>query len=200
MTAVRLLVWLGGGALFAGMVLAIRPVDQPELIKHRAVIYFTLLFVALSIGVLVWQIRPESRIGLLLTALALTNALTQGKWIFWNQAAPVTVAFAVSALAAPLIAHLTLSYPTGRLATRLDRYLVGAAYAYAAVYGLTLLLFFDPRLRTWQCVYATYCALPVTHVASYDTKGATNVLDWLLFPLALAFLALLARKLMRASP
>src|SRR6516165_5741160 len=132
MTAVRLLVWLGGGALYAGMVLALGPVDQPQLIKHRAVVYFTLAFVALSIGVLVWQIRPESRIGLLLTALPLASALTQGKWIFWNHAVPVTFALAANGFAAPLIAHLTLSYPTGRLATRLDRYLVRAAYAYAA--------------------------------------------------------------------
>jgi signal transduction histidine kinase len=200
MKTVRLLVWLGGGALCAGMVLALGPVDQPEIIKHRAVIYFTLAFVALSIGVLVWQFRPESRIGLLLTAFALAAVFTEGKWIFWNQALPVTVALAATGFAAPLIAHVTLSYPTGRLVTRPERYLVGAAYVYAALYGLTLLLFFDPRLRTWQCVYATHCALPVTHVASYDTTTATNVLDWLLVPLALVFLALLGRKLVRASP
>jgi len=200
MTAVRLLVWLGGGALCAGMVLALGPVDQPELVKHRAVIYFTLTFVALSVGVLVWQIRPGNRIGLLLTALPLAAVLTQGHWIFWNQTLPVTVAAAATALGGPLIAHLTLSYPTGRLATRPDRYLVGGAYAYAALYGLTLLLFFDPRLRSWQCVYATHCALPITHVASYDTARVTNILDWLLFPLALVFLALLSRKLVRASP
>jgi signal transduction histidine kinase len=182
------------------MVLALGPVDQPLLIKHRAVIYFTLAFVALSIGVLVWQIRPETRMGLLLTAFALAEVLPQGKWIFWNQAVPVTVALAANWLGAPLLAHLTLSYPTGRLATRPERYLVGTAYAFAAAYGLTLVLFFDPRLRTWQCVYATFCALPLTHVASYDTTRVTNVLDWLLLPLALLFLTLLVRKLLRASP
>jgi signal transduction histidine kinase len=199
-TAVRLAVLAAGGALCAGMVFALGPVDQPEIVKHRAVIYFTLSFVALSIGVLVWQIRPESRIGLLLTALPLADVLAQGKWIFWNQALPVTVALAATGFGAPLLGHLTLSYPTGRLATRAERYLVGAGYTYAAVYGLTLLLFFDPRLRTWQCVYATYCALPLTHVASYDTARVTNALDWLLFPLALLFLALLVHKLVRVSP
>jgi len=200
MTALRLLVWLGGGALCAGMVLALGPVDQPQLIKHRAVIYFSLYFVALTIGVLMWQLRPESRIGVLLTALALVGIVTQGKWIFWNQAVPVTAAAAATGFAAPLTAHLTLSYPTGWLAATLDRYLVRATYAYAALSGLTILLFFDPRIRTWQCVYATYCALPVTHVASYDTTKATNILDWLLFSLALVFLTLLVRKLVRASP
>jgi signal transduction histidine kinase len=198
--AVRLLVWVTGGALCAGMTLALGPVDQPEIVKHRAVIYFTISFVAITIGVLVWQRRPGSRTGLLLTAFPFAAVLTQGKWIFWNHALPVTVAFAASQLAVPLFAHLTLSYPTGRLATRLERYLVGTAYAYAALYGLTLLLFHDPRLHFWQCV-EVHCALPVTHVASYDTTGATNVLDWVVvFPLALTFLALLVRKLVRASP
>jgi hypothetical protein len=198
--AVRLLVWVAGGALCAGMTLALGPVDQPEIVKHRAVIYFTISFVAITIGVLVWQRRPGSRTGLLLTAFPFAAVLTQGKWIFWNHALPVTVAFAASQLAVPLFAHLTLSYPTGRLATRLERYLVGTAYAYAALYGLTLLLFHDPRLHFWQCV-EVHCALPVTHVASYDTTGATDVLDWVVvFPLALTFLALLVRKLVRASP
>ena len=200
MKGIRLLVWAAGGALCAGMTLALGPVDQPQIIKHRAVIYFTLAFVAITLGVLVWQRRPGGHIGLLLTAFPFAAVLTQGKWIFWNHALPVTVAFAASQLAVPLFAHLTLSYPTGRLATRLERYVVGAAYAYAVLYGLTLLLFYDPRQHTWQCVYATYCALPVTHVASYDTTSATNALDWLMVSLALIYIALLVRKLVRATP
>ena len=200
MRAVRLIVWAAGGALCAGMTLALGPVDQPQIIKHRAVIYFTLAFVAITIGVLVWQRRPESRTGLLLTAFPLADVLTQAKWIFWNHALPVTIAFAASQLAVPLFGHMTLSYPTGRLATRLERYLVGAAYAYAALYGLTLLLFYDPRQHFWQCVDVVHCALPVTHVASYDTTRTTDALDWLVFPLAVIFLVLLVRKIVRASP
>jgi signal transduction histidine kinase len=199
MKGVRLLVWAAGGALCAGMTLALGPVDQPEIVKHRAVIYFTLSFVAITISVLVWQLRPESRTGLLLTAFPFAAVLAQGKWIFWNHALPVTIAFAASQLAVPLFAHLTLSYPTGRLGTRLERLLVGTAYAYAALYGLTLLLFHDPRLHFWQCGYV-HCALPVTHVASYDTTRVTNVADWLMIPVALTFLALLVRKVVRASP
>jgi signal transduction histidine kinase len=199
MRAVRLLVWAASGALCAGMVLALGPVDQPELIKHRAVIYFAISFVAITIGVLVWQRRPDSRIGLLLTAFPLADVLTKGKWIFWNHALAVTVAFAASQLAVAVFAHLTLSYPTGRLATRPERYLVGAAYAYAALYGFILLLFYDPRQHLWQCAYV-HCALPVTHMASYDTTTATDALDWAGFPLAVIFLVLLFRKIMRAGP
>ena len=199
MKAFRILVWAAAGALCAGMTLALGPVDQPQIIKHRAVIYFTLSFVAITIGVLVWQRRPQNRTGLLLTALPLADVLTNGKWIFWNQALPVTVALAADQLAVPLFAHLTLSYPTGRLATRLERYLVCTAYAYAAVYGLILLLFFDPYRRSFQC-FNVNCALPVTHVASYDTTRLTNVLGWLIFPLAAVYLFLFVRKILRAIP
>ena len=104
MKAVRLLIWVGGGALCAGMTLALGPVDQPEIVKHRAVIYFTVSFIALTIGLLVWQRRPESRTGLLLTAFPLADVLSNGKWIFWNHSFPVTVAFASAYLYVPLFA------------------------------------------------------------------------------------------------
>jgi signal transduction histidine kinase len=201
MKVVRLLVWAAGAALCAGMTLALGPVDQPELIKHRAVIYFTAAFVGITIGVIVWERRPESRTGLLVTGLVFADVLANGKWIFWNHAWPVTVALAATALYVPLFAHLILSYPTGRLGTRPERYLVGVAYVLAVVYALPLLLFFDPRSPHWRYEVDCFdCAIPVTHVAWHDTDPITNVLDWLLLPLALIFLALLARKILRASP
>jgi hypothetical protein len=201
MKAVRLLVWLGGGALCAGMALALGPVDQPEIVKHRAVIYFTLSFVAITIGVLVWQRRPESRIGLLLTAFPLVNVLSDGRWIFWNHGIPVTVAFASTYLYAPLFGHLILSYPTGRLTTRLDRFFVTFAYVFAALAALPFLLFLDTRAWNDRLGFACFeCALPITHVASYDISGIRHALDWFPLPLALVFLALLVRKLVRSSP
>jgi signal transduction histidine kinase len=201
MKVVRLLVWAAGAALCAGMTLALGPVDQPELIKHRAVIYFAAAFVGITIGVIVWERRPESRTGLLVTGLVFADVLSNGKWIFWNHAWPVTVALAATALYVPLFAQLILSYPTGRLGTRPERYLVGVAYVLAVVYALPLLLFFDPRSPHWRYEVDCFdCAMPVTHVAWYDTHRITNVLDWLLLPLALIFLALLARKILRASP
>jgi signal transduction histidine kinase len=199
--AVRLLIWVGGGALCAGMALALAPVDQPEIVKHRAVIYFTVSFVALTIGLLVWQRRPESRTGLLLTAFPLADVLSNGRFIFWNHAFPVTIAFASAYLYVPLFGHLVLSYPTGRLATRLDRFFVSFAYVFAVLAALPFLLLYDTRAPhyrdLWMC---PDCALPLTHVAWYDVSGIRNVFDWLLLPLALIFLALLVRKLMRSSP
>jgi signal transduction histidine kinase len=201
MRVVRLLVWLAGGALCFGMLLALQPVDQPELIKHRGIVYFTAAFIGITVGVIVWDRRPESRTGLFVTALVFADVLSDGKWIFWNHALPVTVALAASALYVPLFAQLILSYPTGRLATRAERRLVGVAYVLAALYALPLLLFFDPRSPHWRYEVDCFdCAVPITHVAWHDTARITNVLDWLLLPLALVFLALLGRKLVRATP
>jgi signal transduction histidine kinase len=201
MRIVRLLIWLAGGAMCFGMLLALQPVDQPELIKHRAVIYFTAALIGITLGVIVWDRRPESRTGLFVTALVFADVLSNGKWIFWNHALPVTVALAAGALYVPLFAQLTLSYPSGRLATRAERRFVGLTYVLSALYALPLLLFFDPRSPHWRYEVDCFdCAEPITHVAWYDTARITNVLDWLLLPVALIFLALLARKLVRATP
>jgi signal transduction histidine kinase len=201
MKAVRLLIWVAGGALCAGMALALGPVDQPEIVKHRAVVYFAMSFAALTIGLLVWQRRPGNRIGLLLTAIPLADILSNGRWIFWNHAIPVTVAFAVTYFYAPLFAHLILSYPTGRLATRLDRVFVGLTYLFASVSALPFLLLYDTRAWNDRLGLACYdCAIPITHVASYDISGFRDALDWIPLPFAVAFLALLVRKLLRASP
>jgi signal transduction histidine kinase len=201
MKAVRLLIWVGGGALCAGMALALGPVDQPDIVKHRAVIYFTVSFIGLTIGLLVWQRRPESRTGLLLTAFPLADVLSNGKFIFWNHSFPVTVAFASAYLYVPLFGHLVLSYPTGRLATRLDRFFVTFGYVFAVVAALPFLLFYDTHSASNRLGFSCLdCALPITYVRSYDISGFRHALDWFLLPLALIFLALLVRKLVRSSP
>jgi signal transduction histidine kinase len=183
------------------MALAVQPVDQPDLVKQRGIVYFAASFVGITIGVVVWLLRPRSLIGPLLVALPLADVLSNTNWIFWNSATAVTVGFATAVLAAPILGHLVLSYPTGRLATRFDRWLVIVAYAYAVVYALPHLLFFDPLASHDPNVRECYdCALPLTNVGSYDISGIMRVLDWLLLPLAAAFVVLLVRKVVRATP
>jgi len=182
------------------MPLALFHVDQPGTIRDRSVVVYTVSFVAITVGILVWQRRPDSRTGILLTIFGFAGVLPDMKWVFWNHALPVTVGLATTELGAAVFAHLILSYPTGRLTSRLDRSFVAFAYAFAALYALPLLLFFDPLYphgRYWlEC---PNCALPVTHVAWYDVSGIRHAFDLLLALLAVIFLALLVRKLVRAS-
>jgi signal transduction histidine kinase len=201
MKLVRLLVWAAGAALCAGMSFALFHVDQPETIQKRGIIVFAAYFVAITIGVLVWQRRPDNRTGILLTAFPIASVLSEMHWIFWNHAFAVTVAFAAGKLAAPLVGHLILAYPTGRLTSRAERVFVAVGYGWALLYALPFLLFFDPRAPNyrdiWEC---PDCAVPLTHIAWHNVNGIGNAFDWLLLPLVVIFLGLLGRKLWRASP
>jgi signal transduction histidine kinase len=201
MTAVRLSVWAASAALCAGMALAVENVGQPATIQHREIINAATAFVAITLGIAVWQLRPGSRIGILLVAFPLVGVLSDAHWIFWNWSLAVTVGLAVTMLAAAVFAHLILSYPSGRLATRLDRGFVVFAYTFTLVYALPRLLFFDPRTPNYRDVWECGdCAVPLTHIGWYDTERIMQVFDWLLLPLTLAFVALLVRKVGRATP
>jgi signal transduction histidine kinase len=198
---VRLLVWAAGAALCVGTELALYHVDQPTKVQHRGIVESGLTLVVITAGVLVWERRPENRTGILLIALGFASTFGEWNWIFWNHALPVTIAFATMELYVPLFAHAVLSYPTGRLATRLERRFVAFGYVFATAYSLPLLFFFDPSSphdpNLWEC---RSCALPLTHITWYDVTGIRSVLDWLLLPLALAFLVVLVRKVIRSGP
>ena len=64
MSAVLLLVWAAGGALCAAMsVDAVHGIWPPP---EKAVVSYTVAFVGISIGVIVWQLRPDSRTGIMI--------------------------------------------------------------------------------------------------------------------------------------
>jgi hypothetical protein len=97
---------------------------------------------------------PGSRTGLLMIAEGLT-------WFVGNlqgTGLPFLVGAGVwlESLNDAVLAHLFLSFPTGRLDTRLARLLVGAAYAAVLVVGLLRALTFDPATDGW----ATYLSCP----------------------------------------
>ena len=55
-------------------------------------------------------------------------------------------------LTAAVLAHIALAYPSGRLQTNGQRWVVGVIYATGAAASLTLLLTFDPRASGCPCV------------------------------------------------
>jgi len=196
---IRLLVWIAGGVLSATMIAG--AVAGPWPPADKAAITYGLAFVAISIGVIVWELRPDTRTGILLTAFPFTALLADLRVVFSGSTLAVTVGYATQWLPAPVFAHLVLSYPTGRLRLRLDRIVVAIAYALAAFYGLVAVLFFDPRPQYDFTILAfDHHAVPVTHLSWFDPSGLLHVLDLVLFGLALLFLGLVARKLVRATP
>jgi len=153
-------------------------------------------FAAITLGVLVWRRRPNSRTGPLLTAMVFAGILPDLDTVFYRSALAVTIGLAATELLIPLYGHVVLSYPTGRLGGRAERVLVALAYVYAAVYALPLLLFYSPAQphdqRVFECLP---CADPLTRVGWYDVTGLRDALDKVLFVFAVLFLGLLARKL-----
>jgi signal transduction histidine kinase len=99
--------------------LAAEWIGRPELLGVDAIAGFALLF----LGVFSWSRRSETRVGPLMAAAGFA-------WFLGSMWAP-----AVFLHRAP-IAQLLLSYPSGRLSSRLERVAVGAAYVYAAAYPI----------------------------------------------------------------
>jgi signal transduction histidine kinase len=200
MKTVRLLALLTGGALIAAMIVgASRNGIWPPL--DTAIIGWSVAFVALVIGVVVWQLRPESRTGLYLTAFPLVGLLADLPFVFSDSPLAVTVGYALAYADIPLIGLIVLTYPTGRITSRLDRILIHVAAVYAAVCGLVLVLLYDPRPGYEQTIQLLQPhAAPLTHVGSYDVSGIRSVFDAGVGVLAVVFLVALARKLVRATP
>jgi signal transduction histidine kinase len=206
--AVRVGVWAAGAAsstivlvgMLRGEVFSAYAAELFPVSPGRAITEYVVALVALTLGVLVWARRPESRTGLLLAAFAAANALAYAI-VFPGSRLAVTVGLAAILLSAAIAAHLILSYPTGRLSSRLERAFVGISYGFAFVYALPLLLFYSPRAPSdpavWEC---PSCALPLTHVAWRDVTGVRHAFDRVLVVLIVLFAALFLRKLVRAVP
>ena len=217
MRAVRLGVWVAGAALclftlvgglrghvvaayFVGNALSTSTGNVFVVPHHEAYVQSLVALITITLGVLVWERRPDSRTGILLTALPIVGLVTD-PIVFPSSRLPVTVGLAAAWLDVAIAAHLLLSYPTGRFTSRLDRGFVAIVYGFALVAAVPFLLFFDPRAPhdsgVWEC-YS--CALPLTHVAWRDVSGVRDVLNGVAVALIVLFVVLLLRKIVRAVP
>lgn len=198
MRVVRLLVWCAGGAFAATMMVG--AIDGGLLPPVQAIAGYGAAFFTVTIGVLVWELRPESRTGILVAAIPFAGMLSDLNHVFPGRQLAVTLGLAASWLVAPLMVQTFFSYPSGRLSSRVDRLYVATAWALAAAYGLVFTLFYSPRSpfdeRVWDC--AT-CALPYTHVAWLNLIGFDRNFGRVVLVFALLGIALLVRKLAKAS-
>src|SRR6266581_7696639 len=111
MSRLRYALWPAGLAFG----LAAEWIGRPQLIAFDAAAGFALLF----LGLITWSRRPGSKAGAIMAAAGFAWFLGT-LWppaVFWHRG--------------PL-AQLLISYPGGRLSSRLQRVGAGAAYAYAA--------------------------------------------------------------------
>jgi signal transduction histidine kinase len=187
------------GLLVGACLIALDVSGRAELDKVdlEFAVFVVLGGLAIAMACALWALRPDSRVGPLLLIWPLA-ALVDDLWIGYPESQlAVTLAPLASALTAPVLAHLMLSYPTGRLGSPGRRVFVALVYVVSIVHAIPYLLFFD---------YMGCSRCPQV-VNSYVFRGDPtwfSFVDWnrwlgaLALGLTVCFVALVTRKLLRS--
>ena len=145
-------------------------------------------------GLVALDRRPHNRIGWLMIAYAVVSYF--GNWGNLQAAVVPMIGLIGQQLGGPILAQMVLSYPTGRLRTRFERFIIGTIWAFAIGVGVVILLAFDPR--------ADGCTRCAWEPAAFPSRNA--VLTALLagqragFFVFLLFLAAVWLRWRRATP
>jgi signal transduction histidine kinase len=94
-------------------------------------------------GLVALDRRPRNRMGWLMIAYVAVSYL--GNWGNLQVAVVPMIGTAGQQLGAPILAQMVLSYPTGRLRTRFERFVIGTIYAVAIGVSAVIALAYDPR-------------------------------------------------------
>jgi signal transduction histidine kinase len=191
---------LGTASYRAGVNGAI-PQTPPE-----AALAVALGWLYVGAGLFAWWKRPQSRTGALMTLFGLTIVFRN--FIFDDAPLAFTVGFLLSLLPLVVLAHLVLGYPAGHVTGRLERWYMGAAYSLVLAFPLAALLFYDPALYDERTPLGcdpsrADCPESLLLVEGNPTmvELARGRLDTVVYlALAVAFIVLLARRLLRATP
>jgi hypothetical protein len=134
----------------------------------------------LGCGIITLDRRPRNVIGPLMIAYGIN-------WYFGNWGnlnVPVLTLLGVSIgqwAGLPILAHIALSYPAGRLRTMFDRAVIAVLYAAAIIINLVILLVFDPRssgcASTRVALAASATAAPTSR-NSADCSSTSARMPW----------------------
>jgi signal transduction histidine kinase len=94
-------------------------------------------------GIAAWQRWPASRLGLLFTIVGYAWALPSVGYLPY--ALPFTIGNLTPSIYDASLAHLALAWPSGRLRSRFERWVVIAAYTWNTGQSLVSMLFWNPR-------------------------------------------------------
>ena len=134
------------------------PVDIPvDLTGNLATASF------LAVGwVAAWR-RPQSRIGLLMMAVGLAWFAIRVSWI--PDALAFSVGSALTDIWMPVLAHVYVSFPSGRLRQRRDRLVVALAYGWALAAQLAYTLTWHPVFsRPYAWIHNVFGVLGTQHI------------------------------------
>jgi len=133
-------------------------------------------------GILALDRRPGNVIGPLMVAYAGTWFL--GNWGNLNVPILPTLGLIGGNLGTPLLVHIVLAYPSGRVQTRLERNVLVATYMTTAVLCLGLALTWDPHTFGCPCDFWT--------PAVFVNRTAFDAIQWSGDHMALVFAPLFA--------
>jgi signal transduction histidine kinase len=193
---------LGTAALALGVVCYLELVDAGRQSDAQAAAHIGVAWTYIGAGLIAWARRPQSRIGALLVGAGF--ALLVRRLQYSDSSFVFTLAFALAEVSNVFIAHAVLSYPTGRLRDRIEVVLVRLAYVLVVAFPVAALLFYDPSAS--PCLF--YCGFggpPESLLLVHANNGVFDLLrDAYRFAvfgaLGVAFVALLVRRFVKASP
>lgn len=198
MTKTFALALLGIGAALGALALQLQ-VDNLHSPTDRAIATLAVGWAFLVAGLVAWSRRPDNRVGLLMVAAGVMLLVRQLRYS--HDGLAFTVFFLVGELGYALVAHSALAYPTGRVVDHAERWLVRAGYATVIVFPFAALLFYGATAPLVQ-----YSFLPEPSVILItDSADAVRLIQKTYIVvfygiLAATFIALIARRLVHATP
>ena len=157
----------------------------------RVFVSYAILF---AVVVLVCTRGQRPRLALLMLAEAVAAALADIWSLFPDSVAVITIVTPFTYVYAALYVHMVLAYPTGYLRDRLDRIGVIASYATCLAAAMAILMSWDPR----GCADCTPSVSSPILIEGASWPLWLNVGKALLMLNGLAFIALIARRVVRA--
>jgi signal transduction histidine kinase len=198
MTSLRRALWALAAAGFAfglavlALILTSESADPPGAWGAAALVVG---WSFIGVGLFAWGRRPDNRVGMLMVAtgfawLVAASGFSDLPLVFTLGNLLGSVFFAVAI-------HLLLAFPSGRLQSRAERWIVGAAYVLTTVCAVPLWLFADPR--SLDC---DDCPENVILISDNEALVSVAVAVLNLFGAALVagVLVLLIRRWRRATP
>lgn len=162
--------------------------------SNLALALVTAIGLAFSVGGLVtWAKRPESRIGPLMMAYGLTRYAWTIGWI--DSSLPYTAGYLLQGIYQPILGHLIVAFPSGRLRSRVDHLLVWIIYGSWAADAVARMAFYDPTVGCRDC--PANLLLVHSNLSWADAVAAND--GWGSVPLILAVFVVVINHLFKAS-
>jgi signal transduction histidine kinase len=131
------------GAVAAGMFqVIVRSASDPPPPPVEIIVYTAVGLSFLAAGIAAWQRWPASRLGLLFTIVGYVWALPSVG--FMPYALPFTIGLVTATIYGAPLGHLALAWPTGRLRSQFERWVVIAVYTWNIGQGVGSTLFWNP--------------------------------------------------------